>query len=578
MIILMIDALPGWTAEAAERHGVLYRPDLGDPGHHDLLTAVLRTLTPNVVISRAPLARSVISSWLNVAGWACPIAITVREGGSDQPLTFEAGLARRQLAARPVERLVPLAERAWLSARALGTASFAASPAGSSVVLVGAGIVNLVTALQLVDDGFAVRIHDAGPDPRTHHPWPRYGCSFGGENARMHSRTEADIYVGGRSGPSIFSVPVSDGGWRVRDGRPLEQAERQWLLEHVTLPSWRRAAYERDVMALNLAASRLWADLRLRHASLFHHVGLRDRLLRLYTSDPAWHADHDRHRRLGVTARELPAKVVARAYPALEDACATGFVTGGLEVPGFTLGVHDFLKAVLDTLETGGARLTWNDPVRSVEWSSGEAVGLASSRGVLTADHYVLSPGVGDHDGLLAGTRTNGRVQGVLGVWLRLPNVEPRLTRSIKLARHDHVAEDTNITVLPAGDLVLGSGYGWTGRSRTNIDAVQLGALREALEDTAQRLLPRAWKASDQGSFEGRYCVRPWTASGLGVFETLPARGGGRVVVTGGHNTGGFSQAPAVAIAVSSALRGRAGAMQAWCHPERLDWRTDSEA
>jgi D-amino-acid dehydrogenase len=67
-----------------------------------------------------------------------------------------------------------------------------------------------------------------------------------------------------------------------------------------------------------------------------------------------------------------------------------------------------------------------------------------------------------------------------------------------------------------------------------------------------------------------RFCVRPWTASSLGVFEVIPTVEGGRLVITGGHNTGGFAQAPAIAAAVLAELTGRRHTMDVLYHPLRM--------
>ena len=63
-----------------------------------------------------------------------------------------------------------------------------------TVVLVGAGIVNLVTALYLVRHGYEVTVYDRAPDPRADAPWSAYGCTRGGGDGRMFTLTEADSY------------------------------------------------------------------------------------------------------------------------------------------------------------------------------------------------------------------------------------------------------------------------------------------------------------------------------------------------------------------------------------------------
>ena len=193
----------------------------------------------------------------------------------------------------------------------------------------------------------------------------------------------------------------------------------------------------------------------------------------------------------------------------------------------------------------------------------------------IEADHFVLSPGAYGHN-LLRGTRAAGAIQGVLGVWITLPNVDPPLTCSLKIRREKYVTPDTNVTVVKDPSrgpvLILGAGYGWTGARPQNIDLAELEAIFLGVQDTARVFFPTAYEVacSDGGMQRSRrWCVRPWTAANLGIFETIPTVAGGKLVVTGGHNTGGFSQAPAVAAAVLAALRDRSHPMHSLYDPLR---------
>jgi glycine/D-amino acid oxidase-like deaminating enzyme len=148
----------------------------------------------------------------------------------------------------------------------------------------------------------------------------------------------------------------------------------------------------------------------------------------------------------------------------------------------------------------------------------------------------------------------------------------------VKIAREGHRAEETNVTLATdqfgAPILVCGSGYGWTGLNPHNIDSAELDVLFEALEDTLRQFFPKAHTAArvagtlDTGK---QLCVRPWTASCLGVFERVETAGGGMLIVTGGHNTGGFAQSPVVAEAVLAAFEGREHPMHTRYDPRRLE-------
>jgi D-amino-acid dehydrogenase len=72
--------------------------------------------------------------------------------------------------------------------------------------------------------------------------------------------------------------------------------------------------------------------------------------------------------------------------------------------------------------------------------------------------------------------------------------------------------------------------------------------------------------------------VRPWTATGLGIFESTRTDQDGSFIITGGHNTGGFAQAPAVAMAVLASLERRSHLMHTLYHPNRLEMASVREA
>lgn len=442
-----------------------------------------------------------------------------------------------------------------------------------SVTLVGAGIVNLVTALHLVRAGHRVEVFESAPDPRENADWTAYGCTRGGGDGRMFTLTEADSY-NGRAWPGgdLLLRPISAHGWRITKPGELSAEERRWADDFHRMPAWLADSYNADVFAMNRAGGEGWHRLMASDPGLFAS-GYQDGILRLFTDDEyfRWHVA--RNDRVGATRRVLTPDEVSTAYPALADACAAGTVAGGLEVVGFTVNIHGFLAGLVDLLVAEGVRFRWRTPVSAIDWTApGRAGGLVTAAGVVRSDHYVVSPGVYGDD-VLRGTQSHERIQGMLGVWITVPNVEPRLAHSVKIARRGHDAEETNVT-LGTGEsgepvLICGAGYGWTGLDPGNVDSGELQALFDALEDTIRRFFPKAFAAArDQ---DRRVCVRPWTSSCLGVFETVPTSGGGVLAVTGGHNTGGFTQAPVVAEAVLAAFEGRRHPMHTRYHPRRLE-------
>ncbi|BAU83869.1 FAD dependent oxidoreductase [Streptomyces laurentii] len=490
-----------------------------------------------------------------------------------------------------------------------------------TVLLVGAGVVNLVTAQRLRSAGYEVSVVEAGPDPRAGAPWHTYGTSRGGGNARMFTLTEMDDYhaksPSDTASPSVFDRPPDDDcGWDVRrrtgpapdatapgplpagpapdatepgslptgplptgparaeEAAARADAETAWVRDFKSVPPWLARTYNEDIFALNRRGERLWRRWIDTRPDLFADVRLSHGILRLY--EDAGHLEESARRQdhVGATLARYGSEEVRERFPALAGAVPDAYA-GGIMVRGFTLTVHDFLAALLDSLQAGGARLHFDCRAdRILRTRHGDVSGVVTPYGVHRADHYVVSPGV-TGGALARDVGALGQVQGVLGCWASLPDLAPGLGHSLKVGRRGHLTEDANITLGrdETGDrvLIVGSGYGWTGGDPENIDERHLDLVHAALADTARRLFPAAYEAG--GGEEGlrasrRHCVRPWTATNLGLFDLAPAEDG-VMVLTGGHNTGGFAQAPVIAEAVLSALRGLYHPMHTLYHPDR---------
>jgi glycine/D-amino acid oxidase-like deaminating enzyme len=587
-VVLIAQQLDEGAKDLCLDERTVYRPDLEDEGS-EALSRALVSVSPDVLIARRHPDSSAAAAWRDSRPERNLVAIATGAKGQRNPALVRLGVTAEWVPDDGPEvgglTALALAERTWTRACTHGElsrmADCARSARGRSVAIVGAGIVNLLTALLLARKGFTVDIYDACPDPREDCDPADYGCTRGGDNARMFTLTEADSYhdkKGGLSGEinTPFDRSISDGGWRICDDS-LSNDDLKWSLEHRDVSPWLAHTYTEDILGFNREAGKHWSRLMKVEEALFHDVELREGILRLYSQPEQFQAQIARQDRLGATTRVLSNTEVGECYPALREACAANLIAGGIEVVGFTVGVHDFVGRILTQLEAANATFHWRKRIDGIQWSSSLAVkGLHAGERLVRADHYVLSPGAHGGD-LLRGSLSEGLIQGVLGVWLALPNIAPRLEQSLKIVRTGHVAEDSNVTIgrdrggRPS--LIVGSGYGWTGLDPANIDAVEIRHLVEAVDDTAQRFFPCAYEIARQsGILEAsrRLCVRPWTASNLGLFEIAEASGGGVLIATGGHNTGGFAQAPAVAAAVLAALNGESHPMHVLYHPQRL--------
>ncbi len=449
----------------------------------------------------------------------------------------------------------------------------------SHVMMVGAGIVNLVTAHTLQEAGYQVHFVDSGPDPRDVAPWTAYGCSRGGGDARMFTFSEMNNYHDKQVSTTMndqFSRFVNEKGWGIHRQGTLSRSEQEWIEDFQSLPTWLASIYNENIFSLNQESYLIWESWRRNDPELFSTSFFRDGIVRLFSDKTTFKHKVLIQNRLGAIQSLLSPEEVAFKNPGLADAVLNGQIAGGANEIGFTIRVHEFMRLLIARLSAAGAEFTWNQTAKNILIDSNNRVtGIQLSDKLLKSCHYVISCGAYGNT-LLTGTRSHQKIHGVLGVWLNLPNIEPQLQHSLKIRRTGHITEAANITISLDDDcspiLILGSGYGHTGVDPNNIDEGLLKQMYLGLVDTAQKYFPKSYEAAlEKGGVEStfKYCVRPWTSTGLGIFEILETADSGKFIVTGGHNTGGFAQSPAVAQAVLATLNGKEHAMQYLYHPDR---------
>ena len=595
MKILIANRLNPQLSDCNLGEQIIYRPELATESE-DVLRCALLDHQPDVaLVDSKPISPETLTTWQKATHG--PIRLVQRQNGHLLPEIDLPGIAVEQVEGKTADfhadiAALGIAERNLMQHQvaskldacgisAQGTASSRTSAAGSRAILVGAGIVNLITAYELVKNGISVEILDAGPDPRSKPNWQLLGATHGGGNARMFCFTEANNYNekenrGDADLKSVMQKRIWEGGWLAISPEQMSAVERAWIRNHCSLPRWRAEVFTQDIHQFNIASGLLWENIRQEAPHLFENVGYNSGILQLDSQAEKFEAARSLHSALGSLERLLDIDQLSHDYSVFREAAIAGEIAGGMELVGFTLNIHPLVERLLLHLERRGVNCRWNLPVLRIDRDcEGHASGLQTLEGVFRADHYVLSPGVYG-ESLLQGTRSAGKVQGILGLWLNLPNLEPQLRRSVKIHREGQVGEDSNVTLATdsAGKpmLVLGSGYGFIGHHPLDMDSPDIDCLFQALEQTAKRFFPRAYEhAVGAGTLYGerKACVRPFTSTGLGIFEVEPTAAGGRLAIATGHNTGGFTQAPVVAEAVMATLSGQYHPMQALYYPER---------
>lgn len=447
-------------------------------------------------------------------------------------------------------------------------------------VLVGAGVVNLISAYFLSKEGYQLVIVDKAPSPDQKENWKKFGCTFGGENVRMFSYTEADNY--NEKGSQLysrmdkaFSQVIDDGGWLVNSPSSFSALERSWIEDFHNVSAEDAIGFGDDIYKINIASGKLWDQWMENDKTLFENAEVRKDIFRIYSDPSDFKAAQKLHGGLGSLSKVLKKEEVFNDYPFFQSAEKAGQLGGCMLVNGFTLKVHTLCENILQYLKKEGAEVRWETEFSGIEKdSSGKVTGIVVDGELETYDHYVLSLGAYAGTTLL-NTRTHNQLHGVLGVWLTIPNLYPELKYSMKIHKTGHVGEDTNVTLITQNGepvLVLGSGYGYTGNSTGNEVLNQdLKGLYDSLKDTARIYFPEAYQQVLPHIDERqKYCIRSWTPTGLGVFEIIPTQNDGSLIITGGNNTGGFTQAPHIAEAVLNALNGESHPMHSTFHPQRM--------
>lgn len=565
---------------------VAYRPDLSIKGPH-ATRSMLSTWQPDVLVTATLPDREALAAWRAVApAERRPAIIQLTDGRPARRLDPADGIDHehvdRSTSTQPEIDAFVLAET--ISQRSLASPARVAR-AGTRVICVGAGIVNLVTAYELVCQGYQIEVFDAGPDPAQPYDWRRHGCTFGGGDARIFSLNESRHHhheglVVTAETNTQFQRTIAEDGWLACAVDALGDRDRRWIAEHESMPQWLAGRFERDIISFNQDSHAWWRAAMAQAPKLFLDVGFHDGLLRLYATPQKYERARQIERTIGAVLRELDLHRLPREFPSLAEAVDQGQVAGAFEVVGFSLNVQRFGRALVAYLADRGSIFHWDARVDAVRRDElGRVSGIEVGGEPQVADHYVLSPGAYGRE-LLRGFESHDAIAPVVGMWITLPNTAPKLDRPLKISRSGFAAtastEGANVIAgrdPKHGEVIhVSGGHGYVGIDRGDLDPQGLSDLARAIDETARQIFPSKYaKAVELGMIpeHKRYCIRPWTPSGLGLFEAAETARGGLAIVTGGHNTGGFAQAPSVARAVVAALRGEHHPMHSLYHPQR---------
>lgn len=571
---------------------VVYNPDC-NLDNYDSLGTFLITTCSNVLLARTIPAIEVLRRWRSNMPQEQSLAVICindsRVIGATPPCI--AGVSFHWIDTKETEhpeiQAMQLAES--LQHAQDESASHRETPksvAGDqSVTLVGGGIVNMITAYYLVNAGYKVTVLEGASDPSASDNWRRQGCTFGGRDARVFSLNEGrqHLFKGYQHTSATntqFTRRVGDGGWLTRSPNEHDAITRDWFEETQRLPLWLAGRFDQDIISFNQESAPLWRKMMADSPELFEEIGFKDGLLRLYATSELYHQGRVKEAEIGSIIRELDLDTLGDEFPSLRDGLEAGNIAGALDVVGFSLNVHKFSQKLIKYITSRGSKFEWEVKVTKVfRDRKGHISGLqVNDNEIIRSAHYVISPGAYGNR-ILSGFRSENKIAGVAGLWLTIPDyTEVKLDRPLKICRKgfaaDGAAEGANIiggTDTHGKPIIhVSSGHGFINLDPAKLNDEQLNELHPVVHETAQQYFPKQYLRAQEQATKIRFCVRPWTPTGLGLFEVTPSVNGGKAIVTGGHNTGGFALSPSVGQAVLAALSGQQHRMHTLYDPDRF--------
>lgn len=584
MKIVVISVLEPTSIAVFVRNNVIYRPDLGQR-QISVVLSELKAIEPSIVVARieyAPKIEQLCDQFPHVQ--FILVGLTSAHQGTVKSLPKRCSLVTghtwemaehecfvvSESIARPNARVIPHTQESK----------------SSDVILLGAGVVNLITALVLRERGYQISVFDRMDRPDCDLDAPQFGAgaTFGGKDARIFSFNESrhhlarDLFK--RDGGEQFRKSISRDGWLSRPYKELSPSDRGWIDELEGVPPWVALQYNNDIIDFNKKSHSKWQELFRLYPEILQETNYVGRLLRIYQSEAAFQSAKISESEIGALLGEVSLGELIKREPSFREAIERGAVCGALDVVGFSVNIKAFCRNIIRLLTEMGVKFHWKHSVDEVKYNSAGAVSGIVIQGVLRrASNYVLSPGA--YAGSIKGCNaTTSAIGSMVGMWLTIPNDGEPLSTPIKVRRRDFASSEAaeGANIIPgrskAGQPVLhcSSGHGFIGTRPEDVVKADLPELARCIYQTASDLFGDKFRrARDAGLIDRspNYCIRPWTPSGLGIFDTCETETGGSLIITGGHNTGGFAQSPEVAEAVVCALEGKDHPMHTLYHPNR---------
>ncbi|CAF1532282.1 unnamed protein product [Didymodactylos carnosus] len=420
-----------------------------------------------------------------------------------------------------------------------------------SITVIGAGIAGLVAALFLSVGGYRVTVIDRHEKPTLGKDLDFYngGTTMGGCDARQASVTEA-VAAPTRI-RSLRLMPMNK-GWKMLD--KMSADEQMWAKKFETMSAFPEmySIFSDLVTSMNRVAINLWEDLFEQIPELAENAVRSRRIVRLCTSESAvsntLKFQTKVHRKNDKVVR-LTKEQMATRFPHLNHS----HLAGGVEVEGFTINVKQLGDNLMNYLEKKRqVTFKWACEVASLQ----DTVVTLESGEKIISERVLLATGVSG-DGLLKDSPIAKQVQGVIGFWVKLPNIN-RITEGFKIHEEDPVAV-MNVTMsVDNKTLIISGGFGFVGKQRI-MKTSRYTEMAVLVALAVRKYFPTEFEKATElnKKIPVTYCVRPMSADGMPLIDWITTANLGQTMYVGGTSGGGFVQASILSLFVLDMLSGR---------------------
>lgn len=402
----------------------------------------------------------------------------------------------------------------------------------NKIIVVGAGITGLMTALTL-HDKYNLMIIDAGPDPRINDH--KSGATYSGMDARHISFTETSPWTY-KYRHELIMTDTRENGWLCIPKNKLGLLEKKWISEfqNTTKKNYVHDRNTSKVIELNKKGILLWEALQKKYKFLKPVVNTNVMPI-ICRKKEDLHSEFKFESNLDIRVQlyekmALPASLLPFRQQ-LKNLGNIGYFT----LYGQAYLIQTLCSHIIDYLESKGTKFVWNKYVS-------EPV-LGKIQNNFQGDAIVYCCGISSQSALLL-SNINISLAGIIGVWVSVNN--PGITVPCKIYGPEPV---NYINITPnQSELLLSGGYGFVG-TRPYDETIKLAEpIMKAFVGEVKKWLPNSVIK------EKAYCIRPSTPTGVPTFVTKFIDNKIPMIIAVGHCAGGFTQAPYTAQSIKDKL------------------------